>query len=300
MFDIIIIGSGPAGMTSAIYGARMNLKVLVIEKGAPGGAMVNTYKIENYPGFASIDGATLSMNMFEQMTSLGVEFLGDEVEKITKDGDIFTVKTTYSLYQGKTVILATGTKNRKIGAINEEKFLGRGISFCAICDGSLYKDKDVMVVGGGNSAIEEALYLANIAKKVYLVHRRDSFRAALKSVDELKKKENVEFILDSVLEEFSGDKKLEQVLIKNLKTEKEEWIKVDGVFEYVGQIPNNEAFIDLGITNDNGYVLVDGNFETKIEGLFACGDIIEKGVRQIATAVNDGAISALSASRYIK
>ena len=240
------------------------------------------------------------MNMFEQMTSLGVEFLGDEVEKITKDGDTFTVKTTYSLYQGKTVILATGTKNRKIGAINEEKFLGRGISFCAICDGSLYKDKDVMVVGGGNSAIEEALYLANIAKKVYLVHRRDSFRAALKSVDELKKKENVEFILDSVLEEFSGDKKLEQVLIKNLKTEKEEWIKVDGVFEYVGQIPNNEAFIDLGITNDNGYVLVDGNFETKIEGLFACGDIIEKGVRQIATAVNDGAISALSASRYIK
>lgn len=300
MFDIIIIGSGPAGMTSAIYGARMNLKVLVIEKGAPGGAMVNTYKIENYPGFASIDGATLSMNMFEQMTSLGVEFLGDEVEKITKDGDTFTVKTTYSLYQGKTVILATGTNNRKIGAINEEKFLGRGISFCAICDGSLYKDKDVMVVGGGNSAIEEALYLANIAKKVYLVHRRDSFRAALKSVDELKKKENVEFILNSVLEEFSGDKKLEQVLIKNLKTEKEEWIKVDGVFEYVGQIPNNEAFIDLGITNDNGYVLVDGNFETKIEGLFACGDIIEKGVRQIATAVNDGAISALSASRYIK
>ena len=300
MFDIIIIGSGPAGMTSAIYGARMNLKVLVIEKGAPGGAMVNTYKIENYPGFASIDGATLSMNMFEQMTSLGVEFLGDEVEKITKNGDTFTVKTTYSLYQGKTVILATGTKNREIGAINEEKFLGRGISFCAICDGSLYKDKDVMVVGGGNSAIEEALYLANIAKKVYLVHRRDSFRAALKSVDELKKKENVEFILNSVLEEFSGDKKLEQVLIKNLKTEKEEWIKVDGVFEYVGQIPNNEAFIDLGITNDNGYVLVDGNFETKIEGLFACGDIIEKGVRQIATAVNDGAISALSASRYIK
>ena len=300
MFDIIIIGSGPAGMTSAIYGARMNLKVLVIEKGAPGGAMVNTYKIENYPGFASIDGATLSMNMFEQMTSLGVEFLGDEVEKITKNGDTFTVKTTYSLYQGKTVILATGTKNREIGAINEEKFLGRGISFCAICDGSLYKDKDVMVVGGGNSAIEEALYLANIAKKVYLVHRRDSFRAALKSVDELKKKENVEFILNSVLEEFQGDKKLEQVLIKNLKTEKEEWIKVDGVFEYVGQIPNNEAFIDLGITNDNGYVLVDGNFETKIEGLFACGDIIEKGVRQIATAVNDGAISALSASRYIK
>ena len=300
MFDILIIGSGPSGMTSAIYGARMNLKVLVIEKGAPGGAMVNTFNIENYPGFASISGATLSMNMFNQMTELGVEFVSDEVEKIEKTRDYFTVKTTYSTYLSKTVILATGTKNRKLEVKGEEEFIGRGISFCAICDGSFYKNKDVMVVGGGNAAIEEALYLSNIAKKVYLVHRRSEFRADNLSVSKLKEKENVEFILSHTIKEFSGDKKLEKVLLLNLKDNSEKWMDINGVFIYIGQLPNSDLVKDLGITNESGYVIVDSNFETKVKGLFASGDVIEKGVRQIATAINDGAISALSASRYIK
>ena len=302
MFDILIIGSGPSGMTSAIYGARMNLKVAIIEKSAPGGQMVNTAKIENYPGIASIDGASLSMNMYEQMTNFGVEFISDEVLKLEKIDNYFKVKTSFGEYLSKTVIIATGTKNRKLEVKGEDKFTGHGISWCAICDGSFYKGKDVIVIGGGNSALEEAIYLSNICKKVYIVHRRDEFRADKMIIDNLKKCSNIEYLLSKTITEFasSNDQKLSKVKLLDLKANKEEWFNIDGVFEFVGQIPNSEAFKDLGIVKDNGYISVNENFETKIKGLFASGDIIDKGVRQIATAVNDGAISAINASRYIK
>lgn len=303
MFDILIIGSGPSGMTCAIYGARMNLKVAIIERNAPGGQMVNTAKIENYPGFSSIDGATLSMNMYEQMTNFGVEFIGEEVEKIEKIDNNFIVKTNYyNVYEAKTVIIATGTKNRKLGVIGEDKFTGRGISWCAICDGSFYKGKEVIVVGGGNSALEEAIYLSSICKKVYIVHRRDEFRADKMIIENLEKCKNVSYLLSKTITEFASDngKNLTKVKLLNLKDNSEEWFNIDGVFEFVGQIPNSEIFKDLGIVNEAGYIEVDKNFETKIKGLFASGDIIDKGVRQIATAINDGAISALNASRYIK
>lgn len=302
MFDILIIGSGPSGMTCAIYGARMNLKVAIIERNAPGGQMVNTAKIENYPGFSSIDGATLSMNMYEQMTNFGVEFIGEEVEKIEKIDNKFIVKTNYNVYDAKTVVIATGTKNRKLGVIGEDKFTGRGISWCAICDGSFYKGKEVIVVGGGNSALEEAIYLSSICKKVYIVHRRDEFRADKMIIENLEKYKNVSYLLSKTITEFASDngKNLTKVKLLNLKDNSEEWFNIDGVFEFVGQIPNSEIFKDLGIVNEAGYIEVDKNFETKIKGLFASGDIIDKGVRQIATAINDGAISALNASRYIK
>ena len=302
MVDILIIGSGPSGMTCAIYGARMNLKVAIIERNAPGGQMVNTAKIENYPGFSSIDGATLSMNMYEQMTNFGVEFIGEEVEKIEKIDNKFIVKTNYNVYEAKTVIIATGTKNRKLGVIGEDKFTGRGISWCAICDGSFYKGKEVIVVGGGNSALEEAIYLSSICKKVYIVHRRDEFRADKMIIENLEKCKNVSYLLSKTITEFASDngKNLTKVKLLNLKDNSEEWFNIDGVFEFVGQIPNSEIFKDLGIVNEAGYIEVDKNFETKIKGLFASGDIIDKGVRQIATAINDGAISALNASRYIK
>ena len=302
MFDILIIGSGPSGMTCAIYGARMNLKVAIIERNAPGGQMVNTAKIENYPGFSSIDGDTLSMNMYEQMTNFGVEFIGEEVEKIEKIDNKFIVKTNYNVYDAKTVIIATGTKNRKLGVIGEDKFTGRGISWCAICDGSFYKGKEVIVIGGGNSALEEAIYLSSICKKVYIVHRRDEFRADKMIIENLEKCKNVSYLLSKTITEFASDngKNLTKVKLLNLKDNSEEWFNIDGVFEFVGQIPNSEIFKELGIVNEAGYIEVDKNYETKIKGLFACGDIIDKGVRQIATAVNDGAISALSASRYIK
>lgn len=300
MFDVLIIGSGPSGMTAAIYAKRMNLNVAVVERSAPGGAMVTTASIENYPGFERIDGATLSMNMFNQMTSLGVEFIGDEVISLKKENDAFFIKTSYGEYISKTVIIATGTKQKKLGVSGEDKFTGRGISWCAICDGSFYKDKDVIVVGGGNAALEEAAYLSKIAKTVYVIHRRDEFRADPKVVSELAKIENVKYILSSTIKEFSGSEKLEKVLIEDLKENREYWFNIDGVFEFIGQNPNSELFKDLGIVNDNGYISVDCNYETSVKGLFASGDIVDKGVRQIATAINDGAISALAASRYVK
>ena len=300
MYDVLIVGSGPAGMTAAIYAARMNLKVCVLEKSAPGGAMVNTSKIENYPGYSSIDGATLSMNMFEQMMGLGIDFVGDDCQEIIKEGDTFKVVTSFGSYESKTVIYATGTRHKKLNVTNEEKFSGYGISWCAVCDGSFYKEKEICVVGGGNSALEEAIYLANIANKVYLIHRRDSFRADPIIVNELKEKANVEFVLNSQIVEFIGDKKLEKVLVRNINTNEERLVEVEGCFEFVGQDPANEPLKNLDVVNEKGYVLVDSQLETKVKGLFAAGDIIDKDVRQIVTAVNDGAIAALGASRYCK
>ncbi len=300
MFDILIIGSGPSGMTSAIYGARSGLTVGIIERGAPGGAMVTTASIENYPGFSKIDGATLSMNMFEQMTNLGVTFIGEEVLSIKKDNDIFTVETNYAKYDSKTVIIATGTMQKKLSVSGEDKFTGRGISWCAICDGSFYKGKDVIVVGGGNSALEEAMYLASICKTVYIIHRRDEFRADSMLVNKAKEFDNIKYILSSTIKEFLGDKKLEKVLITNLKTNEDYLMDIDGVFEFIGQTPNTNWLSELGIVGENGFIKVNSEFETTVKGLFACGDVIDKGVRQIATAVSDGAISALSASHYIK
>lgn len=300
MFDILIIGSGPAGMTAAIYGKRSGLDVAIFEKNAPGGAMINTNKIENYPGVLSCDGATLAMNMYEQMSNLGVTYFSLEVEKIEKEKDIFKVYANDEVYLSKTVIIATGTKNKKLSVKNEDKFSGRGISWCAICDGNFYKNKRVAVVGGGNSALEEGLYLSTLASKVYVIHRRDTFRADDIIVNKLKEKENVEFILDTTINEFSGDKRLEKILIYNLKEKSEKWLDIDGVFEYIGQEADYKFFKDLEICNEKGYILVNTNFETKIKGLFAAGDIVNKEIRQIATAVNDGAIAALNASRYCK
>lgn len=300
MFDILIIGSGPAGMTAAIYGKRSGLDVAIFEKGAPGGAMINTNKIENYPGVLSCDGATLAMNMYEQMSNLGVTYFSLEVEKIEKENDIFKVYANNEVYLSKTVIIATGTKNKKLSVKNEDKFSGRGISWCAICDGNFYKNKRVAVVGGGNSALEEGLYLSTLASKVYVIHRRDSFKADDIIVKKLKEKENVEFILDTTVNEFSGDKRLEKILIYNVKEKTEKWLDIDGVFEYIGQEADYKFFKDLDICNEKGYIIVDFNFETKIKGLFAAGDIVNKEIRQIATAVNDGAIAALNASRYCK
>lgn len=300
MFDILIIGSGPAGMTAAIYGKRSGLDVAIFEKSAPGGAMINTNKIENYPGVLSCDGATLAMNMYEQITDLGVTYFSLEVEKIEKENDIFKVYANNEVYLSKTVIIATGTKNKKLSVRNEDKFSGRGVSWCAICDGNFYKNKKVAVVGGGNSALEEGLYLSTLASKVYIIHRRDTFKADDIIVKKLEKKENVEFILDTTINEFSGEKKLEKILIYNVKEKTEKWLDIDGVFEYIGQEADYKFFKDLDISNEKGYIKVDSNFQTKIKGLFAAGDIVNKEIRQIATAVNDGAIAALNASRYCK
>jgi len=302
MFDVLIIGAGPAGMTAAIYAARGNLKVGIIEQGAPGGAMVNTSIIENYPGFKKIDGASLSMEMFEQINDLGVEYFGYSVIDIEKVNDIFAVAVEGSEEKllAKALIVATGTKNKILDIPGEETYRGKGISWCAICDGSFYKNKNVAVVGGGNSALEEALYLADIASKVYIIHRRDEFRGAEILVSKLRMHTNVEFVLNAIPLEFCGTEHLEKIKLQNKLTAEVFYVAVEGCFEYVGQQPANQAITKLGIIDERGYVMVDKNFETSIKGLYACGDIVTKEIRQIATAVNDGAIAALNVIKYCK
>lgn len=299
MYDVLIVGAGPAGLTAAIYAARNNKKVGIFEGNVPGGQVVVTATVENYPGYSKIDGPDLAYSMFEQAMNLGVELIGSNVDKIEKKDDIFVVKAEDEEFNAKVVIIATGTSQKKLEVKGEEDFESRGISWCAICDGSLYKGKDVAVVGGGNSALEETIYLSNLASKVYLIHRRDTFRAESSIVEKVKELKNVEFILDSVVEEFIGTNVLGKIRLRNLKNNQERVIEVSGCFEYVGQIPATAFAQDLGITDKAGYILVDDKFETKIENLFACGDVIVKSVRQIVTATSDGAIAALNAIKKL-
>lgn len=298
MFDILIVGAGPAGMTAAIYAARNNLKVGIFEGNVPGGQVVVTATVENYPGFKTIDGPDLAYSMFEQVMNLGVEYFAFNVQNIRQKNDYFVVSGDEEV-KGKVVLIATGTSQKRLGVPGEDKFVGRGISWCAICDGSFYRGQDVAVVGGGNSALEESIYLANIVKTVYLIHRRQEFRAESHIVDKVKKLPNIKLVLDSVVEEFIGEENLGKIRLRNLVNNTTSEIDVKACFEYVGQIPATDFVKDLKITNDKGYIIVDENFETSIKGMFACGDVIEKSVRQIVTATNDGAIAALNAIKSI-
>ena len=296
IYDIIIIGCGPAGMTAAIYAKRLNLNVLVLENSAPGGMMVNTEVISNYPGFSDVSGVDLSLAMYDQMIKLGATFESCLVKGIKKDGDIFTVYGETIEYFGKTVIIATGTKNRTLGLDNESKYFYRGISWCAICDGPLYKGKDVAVVGGGNSALSSALTLSKFVNRVYLIHRRDEFRGDPIYVDKVKETKNIEIIYNSNVVDLVG-MPLEKIVVKDNNNTKKE-LQVSCLFEQIGRIPNSE-FIDCEKDNE-GFIITNSEYETSIKGIFACGDVIRKSLRQIATAVNDGAIAAISASNYIK
>lgn len=298
MFDILIVGAGPAGMTAAIYAARNNLKVGIFEGNVPGGQVVVTATVENYPGFKTIDGPDLAYSMFEQVMNLGVEYFAFNVQNIRQENDYFVVIGDEEV-KGKVVLIATGTSQKRLEVPGEDKFVGRGISWCAICDGSFYRGQDVAVVGGGNSALEESIYLANIVKTVYLIHRRQEFRAESHIVDKVKKLPNIKLVLDSVVEEFIGEENLGKIRLRNLVNNTTSDIDVKACFEYVGQIPATDFVKDLKITNDKGYIIVDENFETSIKGIFACGDVIEKSVRQIVTATNDGAIAALNAIKSI-
>lgn len=295
-YDIIIVGSGPAGMTAAVYARRLNLSVLVIEGSAPGGMMVNTEEIANYPGFTKINGVDLSLAMFDQMMALGTEFIAEKVESIDKKDELFIINTTNNEYIGKAVIIATGTKNRVLGIDGESDYFYRGISWCAICDGPLYKNRDVAVIGGGNSALSSALTLAKFTNKVYLIHRRDEFRGDPILVEKVKATKNIEIIYNSNVIKFIG-KPLEKIALKDTSNNVSE-INIACCFEAIGRLPNSDV-VDCE-KNKEGFIIVNSDMATSIEGMFACGDVIEKGLRQIATAINDGAIAAMSASRYLK
>ena len=292
MFDVIIVGAGPAGLTAAIYLKRASKKVLVLEANCYGGQIVNTLDIENYPGFEHISGFDFSTKLYNQALKLGAEVVFEKVENIKKD-NIFYVETAKNKYKAQTVILATGLDNRKIG-LGEDHLIGKGVSYCATCDGSFYKDKEVAVVGGGNTAVEDALYLSDVANKVYLIHRKDKFRADEITVNKLNEKKNVEFIYNSNITKIIADDKLTGIEINNDRE-----IKIDGLFIAIGKIPGNNCFKSLITLDDNGYILTNENCKTNIPGLFAAGDNRSKEVRQLVTATGDGAIAANEVLKYI-
>lgn len=301
MFDLLIIGAGPGGLSAGLYGARSNLKVGIIEYDTPGGKMVTTSVIENYPGFKTIDGPDLSFKMFDQISELGVEYITGEVIGLTKEDDVFHVQLTDQVLTAKSVIVASGTTDRTLGVPGESKYRSKGVSWCAVCDGPLYKDLDVAVIGGGNSAFKEGLYLADIARKVYIIHRNDKLRADPILQERIKTKDNIELILNTEVEEFKGDEVLRSLVLRNNDSQEKYEIEVSGCFEYLGHGPSTAFLKNFdNILNARGFIIANSKMETSVPGLFAVGDVLEKEVRQIATAVNDGVIAALSASKYCR
>lgn len=300
MYDSLVIGAGPAGMTAALYAARSNLKVAILEQGAPGGQMNNTSEIENYPGFALVSGAELAMKMFEPLEKLGVEHLYGIVEAIEDHGDVKKVITHDGIFEAKTVVIATGAKHRELGVEGEETYASRGVSYCAICDGAFFRNQDLLVVGGGDSAVEEALFLTRFAKKVTIIHRRDELRAQQLLQDRAFTNDKIEFIWDSVVEKINGnDIKVTGATIKNVKTGEVTEKELGGVFIYVGLNPVSKMVAGLNITDEHGWIITDEHMKTSRQGIFAIGDVRQKDLRQITTAVGDGAIAGQQVYQYI-
>lgn len=290
-YDCIVIGAGVSGMTAAIYLKRAGLDVLLLEKSAPGGQINQTSKIENYPGFLSVDGPTLAMNMFEQVQNLDISYQYGNVAKIRNREDLKEVITDQDIYLAKALIIATGRVPNKLNLEEENQFINRGVSWCALCDGSFYKNKVVGVIGSGNSALEEALYLSEICSKVIMMNRKDRYKGSAMLLEELKKKDNVEFIYHCVVQKLNEkDGHLGSITVKQDENIKE--IKMEGLFEYIGYHPDTEILQDFNITSSDGYIIVDQNMKTNEKGIYACGDVIQKDVYQIATAIGEGAIAA--------
>ncbi|MCJ0588281.1 thioredoxin-disulfide reductase, partial [Enterococcus cecorum] len=283
-YDVIIIGAGPAGMTAALYAARANLNTLLLERGIPGGQMNNTAEVENYPGFDSILGPDLALKMYDGINQFGVEHGYGNVVEVKDHHDYKEVITDDASYEAKVVIIATGCEHRNLEVPGEAEYSGRGVSYCAVCDGAFFRNKKLIVVGGGDSAVEEAIYLTQFADEVKIVHRRDALRAQKIIQDRAFANEKISFIWDSVVEEIKGDdQKVTGVQIKNVKTGETYEEAADGVFIYIGLIPLTQAFTSLGITDDAGWIVTDERMQTKIPGLLACGDARQKHLRQITT-----------------
>ena len=295
-FDIIIIGAGTAGMTAGIYAARANKKTLILEGKNYGGQIINTPDIENFPALNHISGIEYATNLYNQVKELGVTYKMEEVQNITEDR---VVTTNKNQYQAKAVIIATGTQNRKLSLEGEDTLVGRGISYCATCDGRFYKGKNVAVIGGGNTAIEDAIYLSDLADKVYLIHRREGFRADQKAIEILKSKENVEFILNNKPHKLIAENKITGLEIINNENEIT-MIDVSGIFIAIGQIPNTEIFKDFIDLNESGYIKSKDGVHTNIDKIYVAGDVREKELRQLITAASDGAIAANTAITEIQ
>lgn len=297
MFDIIIVGAGTAGLTAAIYGRRAGKNVVIYESEAYGGQIINTPEIENYPGIKNVSGYKFATDLYEQAIALGTEFVYDKIVDIKGDFENgFECTTEFGkTVTGKTIILACGAKNRLLGIPMEERLTGRGVSYCATCDGAFFKGKDVAVNGGGNTALEDAIYLSDLCNKVYLIHRRDAFRGEQALVDVIKSKPNIELVLNSTVKELKGEKKLEGIVVKDTVTSGESDISISALFVAIGQVPSNDPFASLVDLDEAGYVIAGEDCKTNVKGIFAAGDGRTKTLRQLTTAAADGAVSAVAA-----
>ena len=306
IYDVIVIGGGPAGLSAALYAGRARLSTLVLEKKKEGGQIALTSEVENYPGCLDGEsGPSLIERMHKQVLHFGAEFAIDEIESVSLEGSIKELKGKKGTYQAKTIIIATGASSRPIGCKNEKEYIGKGISYCATCDGSFFEDFDIYVVGGGDTAVEEAMFLTKFGRSVTLIHRRDELRAAKSIQDKAFKNPKMKFMWDSVVKEVSGDGILSSMVVENVKTGELTTIEADeedmtfGLFGFVGYIPKTDMFKDV-LNLQNGYIVTDENMKTNIDGVFAAGDVRVKSLRQVVTAASDGAIAAVQAEKYIE
>ena len=301
LYEIVIIGGGPAGLTAGIYGSRSKRDTLIIEKLLPGGQVGLTDLVENYPGFPEgINGPDLVKRMEEQVKKFGAEILTDEIIDISLIGDIKEIVGRNNVYKAKTVIIASGAEPRKLGVPGEKEFTGKGVSYCATCDGAFFEGQEIAVVGGGDTAVQEAIYLTQFAKKVTIIHRRDKLRASKILQERAFKNEKIEFLWNSIVTEIMGSKRVEKIKIKNVKTQEESVIEKSGIFIYIGLVPNTIYLKGKIKLSEDGYIITDENMKTDIEGVYAAGDIRKKSLRQIVTAVADGAQAAMSAVEYLE
>lgn len=299
VLDLVIVGAGPAGMTAAIYANRAMLDFVILEKAFAGGQITNTYEIENFPGVKSASGFELA-NMFrEHVEHFGVNIISADFQGIEKEDDIYIVKTPKQIYKTKTVILAMGSDYRKLGAPGEEEFAGKGVSYCATCDGAFYRGKTTMIIGGGDVAVEDAIYLSRMCEKVYLVHRRDELRAKKSLQDKLFATENIEVIWDANVKEINGDEFVTDAVLINKHTKEETKMVVDGVFVAIGNIPNTVELKEKAIMDEGGYLEVSDELETSLKGVFAAGDLRQGTLRQVITACGDGATAVFGVEKYV-
>jgi len=301
VYDVVIIGGGPGGLSAAVYASRAGLATLIVEKSACGGQLITAGAIENYPGFdGGINGFDLAVKFEKQARDFGAVIVYDEAVAINECGPVKKVSAVDSAYEGRTVIIAAGTRLKKINIPGESEFIGRGVSFCAVCDAPFYRDKDVLVVGGGDSAVQEAVYLSKFAKSVIVVHRRDRLRAAKILQERMASRQNISVIYNAVLKEISGGDSVEKAVVVDVKTDKNRNLKVDGIFVFIGLVPNASLFpLNLAV-DESSYIVTDENMNTSVAGVFACGDIRKKHLRQIVTAASDGAQAAVSAQDYLE
>lgn len=300
MVDVAIIGAGPAGLTAAIYASRAGMKTLIFEQMAPGGQITSTHKLENYPGFpGGIAGSDFSLALKEQAESFGAELRSEKILRMELGGQPKSIISSQGEYEAKTVILALGASPRKLGIAGEEEYTGNGVSYCATCDGAFFRGMEVCVVGGGDTALEDAIYLANLAKKVSVIHRRDTFRAQHVLVERARAKENIEFILDTVPVKIEGGMDLESILLKNAKTGEERSLPIAGCFVAIGHEPDTRLVEGQVYLDSQGYIIAGENTLTNVPGVFAAGDVRTKTLRQVVTAVSDGAVAQQAAQEYL-